>query len=133
MSPTSTTEEILERYNENYSEIVKKMSEFTCLNYSYSVSALERHKQECKKIATTMALDYDSALKFKNFNHKLDVLFVFYADFECILEPLDIQNSANVKSVQKRSPFAFSHNEVRACDHRHLTGEYRRPAHIVVI
>lgn len=56
-----------------------------------------------------MPTDKNSILRFKNHKNQLDVPFVVYADFECILESVDIQNSANINSVQKHIPFAFSY------------------------
>ncbi|XP_059221314.1 uncharacterized protein LOC131995971 isoform X1 [Stomoxys calcitrans] len=81
----------------------------TCLTHVSSSSRLEKHKRECKKMVTTMPSDKDKILKFKNFKHKLDIPFSIYADFECILQPLEIQNSSKVKSVQKHIPFAYSY------------------------
>ena len=39
----------------------------------------------------------------------MDIPFVIYADFECILESTNDQNSTNVKSVQKHIPIAYSY------------------------
>ena len=39
----------------------------------------------------------------------MDVPFVVYADFRCILKIINTQSSANVKSIQKYIPFAYSY------------------------
>lgn len=82
-----------------------------CLRYSTSELMLLKHKQECNKIVTKMptGVDDDNILLFKNFKNQLDVPFVIYADFECILSKINNKNSNNVTSIQKHIPIAYSY------------------------
>uniref|UniRef100_A0A1A9ZSP5 Double jelly roll-like domain-containing protein n=1 Tax=Glossina pallidipes TaxID=7398 RepID=A0A1A9ZSP5_GLOPL len=59
-------------------------------------------------MVTQMPNKDDCILNFKNFKHPLDVTFGAYADFIFILEPVDIQNSTNIKSIRKHIPFAIA-------------------------
>ena len=81
----------------------------TCLIHFYSETALIKHKDECNKIVTRLPSVDNNIVSFKNFKKQMDVPFVVYADFECILETINIQNSANVNSIQKHIPFAYSY------------------------
>ena len=49
----------------------------------------------------------NNIVSFKNIKKQMNVPFVVYVDFECILETINIQNSVNVKSIQKYIPFAY--------------------------
>ncbi|XP_065370870.1 uncharacterized protein LOC135963015 [Calliphora vicina] len=81
----------------------------TCLIHFHNESALMKHKEECNKIVTKMPNLDNNILSFKNFKKQMDMPFVVYADFECILESMNVQNSNSVKSVQKHIPFAYSY------------------------
>jgi len=59
---------------------------------------------ECNRIITEMAI-----LRFKNFKNQLDVPFVAYADFECVLERMDLKTSDNINLIQKHIPYACSY------------------------
>nr|XP_032289060.1 uncharacterized protein LOC116649904 [Drosophila virilis] len=81
----------------------------TCLLHFCDINKLERHRIECNKIVTEMPEIKDSVLRFKNFKKQMNVPFVVYADFECILEELDIKQSDNIRVVQKHIPYAYSY------------------------
>lgn len=82
----------------------------TCLLNFSDINKLERHKSECNKIITEMPeTKKDTILRFKNLRKQIDVPFVVYADFECILEKLDIKQSDNIRLVQKHIPYAYSY------------------------
>ncbi|XP_046811879.1 uncharacterized protein LOC124421113, partial [Lucilia cuprina] len=81
----------------------------TCLIHFHNEAVLVKHKEECNKMVTRMPDPGDNILNFKNFKKQMDVPFVVYADFECILESTNVQNSSNVKSVQKHIPYAYSY------------------------
>ena len=51
----------------------------------------------------------NNIVSFQNFKMQMDLPFVVYVDFECNLKTINIQNSANVKSVQKHIPFTYSY------------------------
>lgn len=81
----------------------------SCLIHFYNENSLNEHKNECKRMVTIMPGDMDSKVSFKNYKKQIDVPFVVYADFECILESVNIQNSSNVQTTQRHIPFAYSY------------------------
>ncbi|XP_037806202.1 uncharacterized protein LOC119600179 [Lucilia sericata] len=81
----------------------------TCLIHFHNEPALQKHKEGCNKMVTIMPKSGDNILNFKNFKNQLDVPFVVYADFECILESTNFKNSTKVESVQKHIPYAYSY------------------------
>ncbi|XP_046808821.1 uncharacterized protein LOC124420358 [Lucilia cuprina] len=58
----------------------------SCLQYTHDAGTMDTHKMECGKIVTHMPTPQNNNLKFKNYQCQLDIPFVVYADFECILE-----------------------------------------------
>jgi len=48
-------------------------------------------------------------LRFKYLKNQLDLPFVAYADFECILEGMDLKTSDNINLIQKHIPHAYSY------------------------
>ncbi|VEN62739.1 unnamed protein product [Callosobruchus maculatus] len=81
-----------------------------CLQYFDSETALKRHVQEnCKLIVVKLPTREprvdrlgntvpDDILKFENYHKQLKVPFCVYADFECILSPLDQSEPSNQES-----------------------------------
>ena len=61
----------------------------------------------CRTIVTRMPKFEKIILKFENFKKQLDVPFTIYSDFECILKPIDIQNSTKTQYVQEHIPYAY--------------------------
>nr|XP_036677496.1 uncharacterized protein LOC118878575 [Drosophila suzukii]XP_036677497.1 uncharacterized protein LOC118878575 [Drosophila suzukii] len=80
-----------------------------CFLHFYDSDKLERHIMECNRIVTEMPSNENAILRFKNFKNQLDVPFVEYADFQCILEGMDLKTSDNVKLIQKHIPYAYSY------------------------
>lgn len=70
---------------------------------------MTQHKMECGKIVTTMPKPENAILQFKDYQKKIDVPFVIYADFECILEDTALNVSDETKFIQKHIPCAFSY------------------------
>ena len=70
---------------------------------------LQRHRTECNKMVTTLPSMDDRILKYKNHKNQLDVPFVVYADFECILEEINVKNSDKINLIQKHVPYAYSY------------------------
>ncbi|XP_046737566.1 uncharacterized protein LOC124406256 [Diprion similis] len=85
-------------------------------------------------------------LKFKNYSNKMQVPYIVYADFECLLEnSSQSSESSHTKIYQKHVPYStefenaevchicelkFVHPNDRVEDHCHVTGLYRGPAHL---
>lgn len=70
---------------------------------------MAKHKLECGKIVTLMPNPEKSVLEFKDHRRQMDVPFVIYADFECILENVNTYVSSKTKYIQKHIPCAFSY------------------------
>ncbi|KAI8129580.1 hypothetical protein CVS40_0929 [Lucilia cuprina] len=81
----------------------------SCLQYTHDVSTMENHKMECGKIVTHMPTPQNNCLRFKNYQCQLDIPFVVYADFECILENIQTHVSGKTSFIQKHLPCAFSY------------------------
>ena len=65
-----------------------------CLHFFWSQEKLEAHEIDCRdvnkcKITLPRNNNIDNILKFKNTTYKNRVPFVVYADFECLLEPVE--------------------------------------------
>ena len=69
----------------------------SCLQHTHLENIMEKHKMECGKIVTTMPKAEDSILRFKSHHRKIDVPFVVYADFECVLQQIDFSVSSKTK------------------------------------
>lgn len=88
-----------------------------CLNGRTSEEALNRHKIDCNKsIVARKVLPKPgspvSILSFKGYHKSLRVPFVFYADFESIIEPIDTcqpnPNESYTNKHQKHTPISFT-------------------------
>ncbi|XP_020912011.1 uncharacterized protein LOC110249773 [Exaiptasia diaphana] len=90
---------------------------YRCLNSFQSKTALEKHSEYCSKneeVKIEMPKDKDGDplyTTFKNFNRKMRVPFVVYADFECFTENIDTCSPDNsrsfTKQYQKHKPSGF--------------------------
>lgn len=73
-----------------------------CLNYFSSKNVLEKHINICKSLCTGKVEVPDKGnrwIKFKNLQHKLEVPFIVYADFESLLVPmLRDNNNENINN-----------------------------------
>ena len=86
-----------------------------CFNGFNTPESLNKHKEycynnECVKINMPPQGTY---LKFKNFLHSEKAPFAIYADFECLIKPLDNcdpdPNKSYTKKYQKHEPISFSY------------------------
>ena len=86
-----------------------------CFNGFNTPDSLNKHKEycynnECFKIVMPPPGTY---LRFKNFLHSEKVPFVIYADFECLIKPMDncnpYPNKSYTKKYQKHEPISFSY------------------------
>ncbi|XP_051864304.1 uncharacterized protein LOC127566313 [Drosophila albomicans] len=66
-----------------------------CLQYSTSEERAAQHTLRCSRVVTEGPRK-DQKITFKNHHRQLEVPFVVYADFECILEPVSLDESKNV-------------------------------------
>lgn len=64
---------------------------------------------ECGKVVTLMPTPEKSVLEFKGHQRQMDVPFVIYADFECVLEQIDTYVSSKTKYIKKHIPCSFSY------------------------
>ena len=90
-----------------------------CLNAFQSEKSLEKHLEYCstnKEVKIEMPLDEDGNpkyIKFNNYNRKMRVPFVVYADFECYTEkihtcsPNEIKSFTNKYQKHKASGFCY--------------------------
>ena len=86
-----------------------------CFNGFNTPESLNKHKEycynnECVKINMPPPGTY---LRFKNFLYSEKAPFSIYADFECLIKPLDIcdpdPNKSYTKKYQKHEPSSFSY------------------------
>jgi hypothetical protein len=77
------------------------------------VQHLNTHREiDCKKVRTTIPKQGE-ILKFKHFKKNIMVPFIIYADFECLVRPInhripDLSKSSTTK-VALHSPCAFGY------------------------
>ncbi|XP_043947126.1 uncharacterized protein LOC122817841 [Drosophila biarmipes] len=75
-----------------------------CLNFSGTEEAALKHKTLCSRKVSKMPQPQNNTLEFTQVQHQLQVPFVVYADFECILEPKNFEAlSINMESALCRS------------------------------
>ncbi|XP_062141781.1 uncharacterized protein LOC133849675 [Drosophila sulfurigaster albostrigata] len=79
-----------------------------CLQYSTSEERAAQHTLRCSRVVTEGPRK-DQKISFKNHHRQLEVPFVVYADFECILEPVSLDVSVNTKIINKHVPVAFAY------------------------
>ncbi|CAG9836230.1 unnamed protein product [Diabrotica balteata] len=76
-----------------------------CLNYFTNQERLNKHLILCEKMNDyKIVIPENKIIKFKNFIYKQRTPFIIYADFESMLEPLDI--SVESKKYQKHTAFS---------------------------
>ena len=88
-----------------------------CLKSFQSKASLEKHLEYCsnnEEVNMKMPVDKDGNprhISFKNFNGKMRVPFVVYADFECLTESIDTcspdEGKSYTKQYQKHKPSGF--------------------------
>ncbi|XP_046737552.1 uncharacterized protein LOC124406243 [Diprion similis] len=93
----------------------------------------------------TLPDQFNKWLQFVNYSNKMQVPYIVYADFECLLEKSSQSSeSSHTKIYQKHVPYSaefenaevchicelkFVHLNDRVTDHCHVRGLYRGPAH----
>lgn len=63
-----------------------------CLHFFNTSEKLEKHEVDCEqlnKCKIVLPAQKDNVLSFNNFNRVLKVPYVIYADFECLLKPVE--------------------------------------------
>ena len=76
-----------------------------CLLGFRSEAKLTSHKSECCRMVTKMPKEDKASLSFDHPERQMNVPFVIYADFECILEDVAIDSGTN-NLIQKHIPCA---------------------------
>ena len=94
-----------------------------CLHGYKRKDLLERHKRECKGLLksptrTDMLKEGENKMLFTNFHKQMKVLYVVYADFECVLEKIDgcepAPDASFTVKTEKHVPCGFSYIVVRS-------------------
>ena len=84
-----------------------------CFNFYYDPEKLEIHKQYCDEKDTIKIImpPPESHLKFNNFHYSEKAPFAIYADFECLVKPIDNckpdPNISYTNKYQKHEPVSF--------------------------
>ena len=99
-------------YNKNNN---KKFVCHTCLHISSSEELYMTHIADCKLTkkneAAKLELPNESKniLKFLNYKNKMQVPYVIYADFECILKEVEDKNETKTKKTHEHIPCGFGY------------------------
>lgn len=83
-----------------------------CLQHFQKEEALQMHHNVCNRTVSYLPKEGKTILKFDHYNMGMDVPFVIYADFECILQSIDTSIPDMSKSTvftQQHIPYAFSY------------------------
>ena len=106
-----------------------------CLHYFHKEDALKAHEVDCSQMNKCKIVlpqsDKDKILEFKNFSHKERVPIVVYADFECVLTPVEDE-----RAYQEHEPFSVgfyvqhAHDTSKSmyCSYRKKTAQEENPA-----
>ena len=92
----------------------KKHICLNCLNVFHSEKSLKSHQEYCLNNESVKIImpEEGSTLKFSQFNKKLKVPFVIYADFECFTEKLETDDyddeHSHTSRYQKHTPSGVS-------------------------
>ena len=112
-----------------------------CCNSFTTKKALEKHDKFCvnhEAIESEMPVDKDGKpmnIIFKNYNRKMRVTFVIYADFECYTEPIagctPNDDKSYTNKYQKHKPSGFSYlikcSDDRVYPPKHITYTAKSP------
>lgn len=76
-----------------------------CLSHFGTEDLLKTHRDYCKQHEAVKIImpKEGETIKFKDFNRSMKVPFVVYADFECMLTPVESNNSDQVKMSYTKS------------------------------
>lgn len=84
-----------------------------CLLHFSSERVFDKHQRDCNRIVTKMPSLEERVVKFKKFERSVQVPFVIYADFECILQNVStcLPNPLlpSTTNLQEHIPCAFAY------------------------
>ena len=93
-----------------YSEVKTKNQHkkhfcMSCLQNFTTKEILNNHRERCLLINETQAVKYETGIiKFKNYEKQIPIPFKIYADTECLLKRINIDEGKYTKSYQKHIP-----------------------------
>ena len=77
----------------------------SCLQNFSAKEILNYHKERCLLINGTQAVSYETRIiKFKNYEKQIPIPFKIYADTECFLKRINIDEGKHTKLHQKHIP-----------------------------
>ena len=83
----------------------KKHFCMSCLQNFTTKEILNNHKERCLLINDTQAFKYETGIiKFKNYEKQIPIPFKIYADTECLLKRINIDEGNYTKLYQKHFP-----------------------------
>ena len=83
----------------------KKHFCMSCLQNFTTKEILNNHRERCLLINDTQAVKYETGIiKFKNYEKQIPIPFKIYADTECLLKRINIQEGRYTKLYQKHIP-----------------------------
>ena len=93
-----------------YSEVKPKNQHkkhfcMTCLQNFTTKKILNNHRKRCLLINDTQAVKYEKGvIKFKNHEKQISIPFKIFADTECLLKRINIDEGKYIKLYQKHIP-----------------------------
>ena len=93
-----------------YSEVKTKNQHkkhfcMSCLQNFTTKEILNNHRERCLLINDTQAVKYETGvIKFKNYEKQIPIPFKIYADTECLLKRINIDEGKYTKLYQKHIP-----------------------------
>ena len=77
----------------------------SCLQNFTTKEILNKHRERCLLINDTQAVKYETGvIKFKNYGKQIPMILKMYADTECFLKRINIDEGKYTKSYQKHIP-----------------------------
>ena len=77
----------------------------SCLHNFTTKEILNNHRERCLLINDTQAVKYETGIiKFKNYEKQIPIPFKIYADIECLLKGINIDEGKYTKLYQKHIP-----------------------------
>ena len=77
----------------------------SCLQNFTTKEILNSHRERCLLINDTQAVKYETGvIKFKNYEKQIPIPFKIYADTECLLKRINIDEGKYTKLYQKHIP-----------------------------
>ncbi|KAG8237543.1 hypothetical protein J437_LFUL017210 [Ladona fulva] len=105
-----------------------------CFSHFYSKEKLSDHKAYCNTRSVARIIlpnESNKWIKFKNFSNVMKLPFVIYADFECILLPIETCSPSSLysytKFIQHHIPFSFCFHVVSSIGKKFEPFLYRGP------